>query len=301
MPVWKVHVGAHKTATTHLQELLEANASRLLSHGVDVIPVEHSSKEVRFNGRIKGSPLNRIISKIGSSPNFPRFHTARLPFSQFRTGQALTILSHEDQLGFTQDLLRPHFYSGSERWATLDRIAPFVDLDIYLSVRSFDTLFVSAFCEILKPFPDARRRFEARRATLRQIPPSWAELAHRIAARYQSARVHVWRFEDYTVDPSYVFKSLTKIDMADATKEVPSKTRSPSARAIKLSEALDLSLDVRTRMEFVQEIYDAHPKSPGERIDLFSDEEINWLQELYHRDIDAIAQSNQLSLMLPRS
>jgi hypothetical protein len=87
--------------------------------------------------------------------------------------------------------------------------------------------------------------------------------------------------------------------MGDAEKEVPSKTRSPSVRAIQLAEALDPSLDMRTRMEVVQKLYDAHPKSRGETIDLFSDQEIIWLRDLYNQDIEAIAQSNRLSLILP--
>ena len=279
--------------------MLESEVERLLTVGVEVVPVSLSSEKVRLNGRERGRVGKRLFSRVTKLFDRLQWRSSKLPFRQFLNGQPVTIFSHEDQLGFTQDLLRVPFYHCSERWAILDRLAGSAQLEIFLSVRSFDTLFASAFCEILKPFPDARRRLETRLATLQESPPSWAELAHRIADRYPMAKVHVWRFEDYTTDPGFVFKSLTGVDMRKTKDEVPTKTRSQSPLGIELAETLDASLDIRTRMEAVQQIFNAHPKSRGEKIRLLRESEIIFLRDLYQRDIEEIAKSDRLHLMPP--
>ena len=36
---WRIHIGAHKTATTHLQQTLAAIRARLVEQGIDPIPL----------------------------------------------------------------------------------------------------------------------------------------------------------------------------------------------------------------------------------------------------------------------
>ena len=36
---WRIHIGAHKTATTHLQQTLAAIRPRLVEQGIDPIPL----------------------------------------------------------------------------------------------------------------------------------------------------------------------------------------------------------------------------------------------------------------------
>ena len=293
---WRIHVGAHKTATTHLQELLEGNDARLLAAGVDVLPTARVAPIVRRGTRKRRRGLKKFFKRLVTG-------TAPSRADQLRgimRGMPTTVLSHEDQLGLSQDLLRPALYDGSERLETLAELPDAQEVEIFLSIRSFDTLLVSAYCEFLKPFHDARARLEQRRRTLRDTPPSWFALAERLADRFPQAKLRVWTFEDYVPQPGFVVRALTGVELDDLdNRPAPSRTRAPSPRAIALAEGLDPGLGVRERMQRVQELYMAHPKQAGESLDLFSAEEVDWLRGCYANDLEKIRRSARMELLQP--
>ena len=176
MSKWNVHIGAHKTGTTHLQELLGANESVFLAAGVDVLRPSGLKQIVRGRGSKANTRLWAIASKLLSRSDAAQQKAImRRKIQEEMKSKPITVLSHEDQLGFTQDLFRTKLYDGSERFWTIENLPDPSGIDIFISIRSFDTLFVSAFCEILKPFHDARERFERRLQTIEVHPPSWHE------------------------------------------------------------------------------------------------------------------------------
>lgn len=198
--------------------------------------------------------------------------------------------------------MRPRFYDGSERYTILNSLPDRESVDIYLSVRSFEALFVSAFCEMLKPFHDARARLEARQRTLRDTPPSWFDLAERLADNFPEARVHVWTFEDYVRDPAFVVKTLTGLELDGLDgRPAPETTRAPSLEAIRLAEELDPSLKMPERMEIVRDLFINSPKQPGEVLRMFSDEEAAWLRDCYTRDLERIQDSSRVTLLRPQA
>ncbi|MGY6696718.1 MAG: hypothetical protein ACXIUW_11955 [Roseinatronobacter sp.] len=299
---WRVHVGAHKTATTHLQELLRANEDKLLQHGVDFLNGRGINSLLRADPSQKPAGLDILKALVkGQRPVRASKRYSR-EINALRRDQPVTIISQEDQLGFTQDLMRPHFYDGSQKFTILNSLPDRESVDIYLSIRSFETLFVSAFCEMLKPFHDARARLEARRRTLQDMPPSWFELANRLGDSFPDARIHVWKFEDYIKHPGFVVKALTGLELDDLDgRPAPDRTRSPSPKAIKLAEELDPALKVQDRMKIVQELFADHPKQSGETIELFSGDETAWLRDCYTRDLEKIEASARMTLVLPQA
>ena len=42
---WRIHIGAHKTATTHLQQTLAAIRPRLVEQGIDPIPLGGAARQ----------------------------------------------------------------------------------------------------------------------------------------------------------------------------------------------------------------------------------------------------------------
>lgn len=295
---WHVHVGAHKTATTHLQHILETQVAKLRDLGVDVLPYAATSPFVRSDATTSSSSRNQLGHRIRGALEGLGLPYALSSIDRHPQPRPVVLFSHEDQLGFTQDLLRERFYLGSERLGLLDRISARFETKIFLSVRSFDSLFISAFSEILKPFPDARVRLENRRRTLRTNPPSWLELAERLAHRYPEAQVCVWRFEDFVVDPRAIVEQFVGRELDDLeVGQAPGRTQSPSPRGIELAEGLSSTLSVRERMSEVQKIYDENPKTSGETIDILSPDEIAWLQDEYERDCDRLRQSEFVKLI----
>ena len=65
---WRLHLGAHKTATTHLQETLALRRDWLVAHGVDVLPMRAvwalrlPPPAGRYGWRLRlGWPMRRAI------------------------------------------------------------------------------------------------------------------------------------------------------------------------------------------------------------------------------------------------
>ena len=139
---WHVHVGAHKSATTHLQRILRSNEETLLQNGVDCLPWRQINPLIRQDPSRATSGLDvvKAFAKGGRSVRASERYANAL--RTFRRNKPVTIISDEDQLGFTQDLMRPRFYDGSERYTILNSLPDRESVDIYLSVRSFEALFV---------------------------------------------------------------------------------------------------------------------------------------------------------------
>jgi hypothetical protein len=295
---WRVHVGAPKTATTHLQQLLESNDENLLQKGVDVLPYSRTSKIIKSLNRKKPKGWKGLKRRIKGVIAADQDVLVRDQFRATMRNMPITVLSNECLLGFPQHIFLKSLFNGTERFHVIEDLPAMGKLDIFLSIRSLDSLFISAFSEALKPLPDARARLDKRKQSFKDNPPSWFDLAIRIADRFPAANVHVWRFEDYLKNPQLAIHALTGVYL-DRLEHIPapSKTRSPSLRAIELAEQLDPQLKGQDRMRHVEEIYLANPKQPDEKNELFNDEETAWLQACYRQDLEWIRASDRLNLL----
>lgn len=100
---WRIHLGAHKTATTHLQQTLEAHRPALVERGVDFI---------HFRAfRSVATPYVRPNSwqrRLWSPPVARRFERALDGLRA--TGPDTVLLSDEDILGYSRDQLGRTLY-----------------------------------------------------------------------------------------------------------------------------------------------------------------------------------------------
>ena len=168
--------------------------------------------------------------------------------------------SEEDILGLTQDLLAERFYPDLSALDLLRRAAGADTLSLYVSIRSYDTLVVSAFFEILKAFPDARARWETGVARLLAGGGGWPELLARIERCVPGAQVHFWRQEEYSADPGRIVAAFLGIDLPGLPEiDRPRRTRAPALSALPEVDALDPGLPVAERIARVREIYARHP------------------------------------------
>lgn len=293
MTHWRVHIGAHKTGTTHLQALLEAHRSELAAKQIDVLAFDRIGRLIKSEKR-----------RIGVGPQLKEASEASPDLSAkiaaLRSGQPTAIISHEDQLGFTQDLLDTVFYRDSWRFRVLHHLPDRESLVLFLSIRNYASLYASAFAEIVKAFPDARLRFDDFRKKFLGAPPQWSHLVESIRAAFPDTRLNVWTFEDHIKQPRFALEVITGASIEGyADISPPSSTRSPSRRAIELAEAVDPTLPFRERHRLVMEIYLKHPKEHGEDLGLFSPEEQADLERSYLEDLDRIAQIDGVQLLRP--
>ena len=144
---WRIHLGAHKTATTHLQETLAAVRDDLVGQGVDFIP----------NPLVRQRNLARTLSQrrpIARLPIVGRAHmrdAIESVVAPLRAGPEVVVLSEENIIGVPEHMLKAPSYPQAEpNVGRLASLAGRAEVMFFLSIRSYDTLLPSAYVETLK-------------------------------------------------------------------------------------------------------------------------------------------------------
>ena len=108
---WRIHIGAHKTATTHLQETLSAIRPVLVERGVDYIP----NPELRQD-RLRQGARAQAALEPGAAPARPDGAAGGgAELDPLRAGPATLVLSEEKLLGGSQEIFAEPIYPGLQR------------------------------------------------------------------------------------------------------------------------------------------------------------------------------------------
>lgn len=280
MDEWRIHIGAHKTATTHLQYTLDAMAAGLRDHSVQYVSTETL--------RLRGFPRRAIrasawLPKI--SDRLMHKRTAGLigELAEFHT----LVLSEENILGNIDSLFGTRYYpEAAGRLRFLSASAQKRNLKLFLSIRRQDDVAASAYCEVLRVRP-LGQPFRAFVEALLDEPPSWYDLLMRIKDALPTAEVKVWCFEDYIAGHSGVIEALTGYSGGDIPDlKPPRKTQSLPAEAIARIEALDPKLPRDRYCKAVSGVVDS--VDSGTKFDPFSPSERRRFADIYASDVDRI-------------
>lgn len=208
-----VHIGAHKTASTHLQLALERGRVALGARGVAVFGPD----QLRRRGL--GLP-----EYLGAPPGSAEAHGARI-----RAALALSVgrllLSDENILGNAHnvELIRTaRFYPRAEaRLAMLNALLPGdgqavggqgAALTFALAIRDPAGFLASAYAQRL--MSGRLEAFEDYIGTLDPAELRWSELVMRLRAAFPQAQWLLWRYEDY---PAVAPQVLTALLGAEAS------------------------------------------------------------------------------------
>lgn len=280
---WRVHLGAHKTATTHLQETLTLVRPALAARGLDYIPNPLLRERRLARALWRRRPLARL-PLIGP---WQMRETIEAVVEPLRLGPQTVVLSEENILGIPDQVLRMPFYpQAAQSVARLAMLGSRAKLVLFLSIRGYDGLLPSAYAESLKFRPPRDGGFN--RARHLAAPPSWYDLValiHRVAP---GVPLRIWRQEDYRANAPAIMAEVCGLDLGPLPDiSDPSWTRSPTAEGIRAAEALDRGLSMTARRERVGEIYAA---AGGERYQPFSAAEREALRARYAADLARIEQ-----------
>lgn len=275
--LWRIHLGAHKTATTHLQDALSEAREALLEAGVDALPTT-ALRAVGFP-----PPAGRADWRLlaGGWAMRRRLEAAVAPL---RRGPRVLAVSEENVLGLSTGLLSDPLYPGAEnRLRRLRPLARAGRLQVFLSVRDPAAALPSAYAQVLRsrPVPGG---FAAVRAQALAAPPSWSALARRIIAALPGAPLTVWRFEDYVRDAAPATTAFLGCAPPPRRETAaPTRTKAPSADAIARLEALPADLDGAARAAAVAQVL-ADDRG-GARFAPFSDAEAADIGAAYALDM----------------
>ncbi|WP_296428350.1 hypothetical protein [Yoonia sp.] len=186
-----IHIGAHKTATSHLQRSLHSHVDALSDAGVRYYGPEHL--------RLPGRSLPTLFGlKVGRATDTQR----RAPADQLallRKGAARLVLSEENYIGgLNSPRGRPVKTRYPQAASRLSALAAGVDcggLDVFLSIRHPASFLNSAYGQLLlggRVMPMAQ---------FTQLNPiasvNWLDLVLRIRRAAGVNRLTVWQYEDY--------------------------------------------------------------------------------------------------------
>lgn len=242
----RFHIGAHKTATTHLQMTL---ARCSLAAGTRYVPL----KRLR---RLLTSPVRK-----------------RRPFLPWHRWYGGTwLFSDENILGNSSNVRRMY----RDPAAALEYFAD-CELELFMAVRSYETFLPSAWAERLW-----RHRFEPFEAV---VPGRrWTDIVADLQAALPGVPIHVWRYEDYQAHAESIIRFYA--DDAVVRFPPPLVTRPKSGFSADAIAELERCAGAYPGRRRIRRIRDRYPVGPGHpRFDPFSDEQKAVLREMYEQDL----------------
>ncbi len=287
-PTIRVHLGAHKTASTYVQEALDLNRDKSAAAGLAYWPrdsfrplVATATKRLRD---LKRSRKSRFLD-----PFSPRHSDAIKGYRRLLDLDCDVTISEENLLGGSAECFRGQIYPSAPLILS-DFAAALPDrpVEILIALRSYSSFVSSLYTEALKHGAYIKpERAKAMRSAMRG---AWPRLLTIIREAFPEATILVWRYEDFADLEEDILARLSGLPAAQIAKPVQGDILpSPSAQAIHsyLEEARDLTPVARqVRMRALRGLYPRTATSP--KFVLWSEEEAATLAQDYAHDIEAI-------------
>lgn len=263
---WRIPLGAHKTATTHLQATLAAAAPDLRGSGVAVLPCHAVRPVLRDLGSWRAT--HQLLRPRALARRIEG-RLASLAAEGWEGGGLRVAFSDENVLGPLVDAMRRRPYPRlARRLGPLAAMAQGRPVALFLSIRSFDRVLAGAYATALRyrrPSPLVVRR---RARIFGRPPPRWTDVLDRLARAAPGVPIRVWRQEDYARAPGPVLSAFLERELAAVPHlPPPPTTMTPSAEAIAEVEPLIRAgahrVDPATWPQRVNEVYAARPAWTG--------------------------------------
>ncbi|WP_407877533.1 glycosyltransferase family 2 protein, partial [Francisella sciaenopsi] len=276
----KLHVGAHKTATTHIQRLLQNSNDYLTKMDILLYIHEDLLKTwmPSFMQYVKTKDTS-LLEKV-------------VPITDYDTW----ILSEENISGISYDL---KLYSGIYP-NMLARIQAFkelfkdYDIQVFFSIRSYEEYYRSAYLEVVRnrgfiPFEEffCEERFKDN---------TWVTVISSLVDVFHGRNVVVWCYEDFQKLQSTILRKMTTLNNVDSliSSYTSSKTR-PSLS----DEAYSIIKDAYYQgcalsKEEIEDIANKYPAGEIYKAFMpFDSQTIKKYQQQYLDDIDEIKKKHR--------
>ncbi|MGJ8610896.1 MAG: hypothetical protein ACSHWY_07365 [Octadecabacter sp.] len=203
LPSIALHIGAHKTASSHLQKVLYNNREYLSDEGIRCYGPGYL--------RQTGQSLAELFGMSWSEGDPPK----RAPHDQLRflaKGRKRLVFTEENFVGTLSDkygrVSLPVYPNGVERVTELAAALAPIEPQVFLAVRNPATYMASAYSQgLLEGAHIGPRTFRARN-DWRKI--DWADYVTRLRDIAGIGEVLVWRQEDYDLSHRLILRRLLR-------------------------------------------------------------------------------------------
>lgn len=196
-----LHIGAHKTATTHLQATLIKHQALLAAASVQFEPPD-AVRSLIGAGR-------RAAARMGAFPSLRRAGAMRR-LARMDTGCDRMLVSDENSLGqcaeiFEQTEIYPTALPRLKIWRRLARKRETI---VYLGIRDYAGFLSGAYVQSIRKgavlSPDG-----ASRAALCLLRRRWTDVVADVRRALPGARLRVWAFEDHETLAPRLLQEMT--------------------------------------------------------------------------------------------
>lgn len=249
-----LHLGAHKTATTYIQECLRQNITSLEKSSVCYIPLE----------KLRPSLTRSVIKG-----HFLRTHKRKYR-KLLKTNRRL-IISDENLIGGAKDLYKSGvlYPNLNKRLKRLRQQLPVANIEVYFCVRSYETYLPAMYCEYIRH--NDFINFDEYLSSVDIDKISWVSVLDALASIYGRESLRVWRFDEFSSLEQAVFQSIGDNDI-ELNKQVDNVRPSPSARAISALEEASKEMRGDELSKLQKELEQTYPKGKKyPKYDPFSD------------------------------
>lgn len=302
-----VHGGVHKTATSHIQSILQRNAGRLRKHGIYYLNHRETRKKFTYPCQLHGyEKLGLKFKRTFSKTELRRETGTFFESVGARNGDRI-ILSDENMPGHCgQCVGNGSLYNRRDTFLPIfAQEIPFTVTEVHIAVRNYADFFASAYVEYLRSATGQGvlcTEAQMRRALLSKMP-SWVDYVSELRSTFSEARLIIWRHEDFQVLQSRIMQNLIGSAVSVQSLEQPKRSRGrPSASQTAMRE-LQLTIHregVEVGLSRRAEIQEAYPRGPAHpRYDPWTKTQRAHLTQVYERDVEDIMALGGVSFLLP--
>lgn len=281
----KLHLGTHKTATTHLQNTLSALKDEMEREGIHYLPRREFRDVFRSfthnNGASTFLPIpylkrKKIVDKLILKPC------------------EVLLASEENILGDCSDLcdIVPYGRVDLDFINTLSEVS---ETTVYLCLRSFDKVYPGAYITALRFRP--RAAIVHKNKLIKNLEngqlPSWFSFIQRLQSWLPKVEIKLWEYESYSRDSNAIIRALTGAKLPNIPKVPPPPgTKTPNFKAVDIAEKKAMADSFKLTSDWTgncDAIYRDNPAESGEQKYTFiKDSWAENLQAQYAKDIRKI-------------
>lgn len=276
MPTIKLYLGAHKTASTYIQNLLFVNRVFLEGKGFSIFIPKTLRKLYlpQFFEYCKEGKVSKNLYDIllNSKENI--------------------IISDENLIGIPEDFIRVKgmYPYAVKRLKCFKKLYKDFDIKFYFSIRNYFEFYNSIYSEIIRNSEFLTiKEFKER---LWWKDNSWVKLIEEISQIIGKENIFIWDFSLVKKDLFTILKLLVNINEKEFNllkKDIKEKRLGLSLKSIEIMENIHSVLKVDEYFSLLERINNKYSVSKGfSKVNVFSDDEKKFLKNKYEKDIKSI-------------
>jgi hypothetical protein len=270
----KLYVGAHKTATTHIQKLLNTNREKLITDNIKL----STPDDLR----------ERWLPALYEYSNLKDINNLNVIKSE-RPEKGIWIVAEENISGTSYEFkIHSGIYPNlKNRLSSIKDIFKDDNIEIFFSIRSYDSFYRSAYLEVVRnrgftPFTDFydEKRYKNN---------SWVNVLDILNRIVPEENITLWRYEDFRQIIPDLLRGLTGLDSVNEfISEYTVETTRPSLskKTIEVLSSLYPVISQEESLQLVERINSVY--TSNDCFMPFRKEEIEEFQLKYKTDISII-------------